>query len=417
MRSGRLAVLAVGLLSCGRTAPFGSERGSAFDPAHEGTCRGPLEVFSLQTLELDPEQAPHPYFAADGVVVFVEHPAPAEAERRPRLQRLELDTNRVETLAEGDLRIVDADARTVLFAEVGPAPEPKLVSLREGRRKEIGTAAPATREGGPGRNIDGDFIGACTSAWSLGVLDTRSDTFFQTLAQGGPCSEPIFTAGTDIVHLRHTDRGRRDEVVHWRATADAALATVVEEGRDLASPVLFEGRLVVISAGEVRARSLDGAPSLERIHQGPCSALDASAAGVVLACGGEGTPPVTAASSLLFYDGRQLRSIVSDGRSIVSPRLGDGFVAWLAYEPGVDLCSGGLDAGRVMVASLDGAQIEEVAAIDLGCLCCGAFWPEPFLTVRGDTLAFNYDASSEDLSTIRVGVARIRPACPSSGLQ
>jgi hypothetical protein len=397
-----LGTLIAGLLGCGRTDLFDLERaGGAPERTPPAQCTGALAVTARRTLEIDATTS-GPAFAGGRAILAVEG-QPSKAQ----LLRFPVEGGAGSALSQAALRILDAQDRTVLFTVQRSGAE-GLISLRDGEEVELGVAAPQRRGVRAGHNIDGDLVGACTSEWSLGGYDYGTGQLYATLAQGGPCNEPVFTAGRNLVYLRQGQDPSDSEVVYHLLQPNGPLPVVIRSGRGLASPVLFGDRLFVIDGGRVEAIHLP-TRATELIHPGPCASLDASARGVVLAC--QGGREQDAIRALHFYDGETLRPIATDGRRLFGPRLGDGFVAWLAYRDEIDLCQGGRDAGEVLVAPLDGSTPFSAAGVDLGCACCGRFWPEPYLDVEADTLVFNYDASSPSLSEIRIGAARVGPRC------
>lgn len=402
---------------CGRTSFFDLGPGSAPSGSSDidagldggvGICKTAVEVFGHQILNYDAVDAPERVFPASGSVVFAE---PPDQQRDSRILRADLTTMIASPVGRGALMVLDADERSALLLR----DRRQLELHREGRSLTLGTAAmPVTVAPVPAHHLSGDLVGACTSDFSIGAIELSSGVRFETLSQEGPCSEPVFLAGRDLVYLRTMGPEGFGEIVHWRAELNAAQPRTIHRSPALSIPVLFGGRAFTIDRGDLVAIALDGSGQIERIKEGPCVAIDANALGVLVACGPDGLGPdprLGMAKELLFYDGQQLRRLQTGDQGVRLPRLGDSFATWLAYAPEVELCSGGRNAGQVMAAGLDGTPAVKVTEVDLGCLCCGAFWPNPFLEARGDTIAFNYDSASPDLRSVRVGVARIRPGC------
>lgn len=400
---------------CGRTSFFELGPGStarsssAADGGVDGgigVCQTEVEVFSRQTLNYDAVDAPARVFPASGSVVFAEPPT---LRRGSRVVRRDLTTQEATLVSRGPLLVLDADERSALLLRDGG----QLELHREGMSRAVGMAARSVTEAPiAAHRISGDLVGGCTSDFSIGALEISTGTRLETLTQEGPCMEPVFVAEQDLVYLRVMGQVGRSEIVHWRVRS--ALPKVVHQSTALSVPVLFRGRVFVIDRGDLVAVALDGSGQLERIKDGPCVGLDANAQGVLVVCGSPRPGPdprLTQGSELWFFDGQRLRQLRGGDQGVHLARLGDGFVTWLSYSPGIELCSGGRDAGHVMAAGLDGTPAVTVAPVDLGCLCCGAFWPAPFLEARGDTIAFNYDGASPDLRSVRVGVARVRPGC------
>jgi len=402
---------------CGRTslfdlgpgsAPGGSTSHDAGVDAGIGLCKASVEVFGHQILNYDAVDAPERVFPASGTVVFAE---PPDQQRDSRILREDLTTMTASLISRGALMVLDADERSALLLR----DRSQLELHTEGRSLRLGAPArPVTLAPVAAHHLSGDLVGACTSEFSIGAVEISSGARFETLSQEGPCSEPVFLAGRDLVYLRSMGPGGISEIVHWRAEFNAALPAIIHRGSALSIPVLFGGRAFTIDQGDLVAIALDGSGQIERIKEGPCVAIDANALGVLVACGPVRQSPdplLSLAKELWFYDGQQLRQLETADQGVHLPRLGDTFATWLSYGPEVDLCSGGRNAGQVMAAGIDGTPAVTLTAVDLGCLCCGAFWPAPFLEARGDTIAFNYDSASPDLRSVRVGVARIRPGC------
>lgn len=408
-----LILLLLLYVGCGRTSFFDLEpgsapRGSSGVDAGIGVCQTAVEVFDRQTLNYDAVDAPERVFPGSGSVVFAEPPT---MRRDSRVLRRDLTTEGASLISQGALLVLEADERSALLQrDRGP-----LEIHRDGMSRPFGMAARSvTRAPVAAHRISGDLVGGCTSDFSIGALEIASGARFETLSQDGPCLEPVFLADRDLVYLRVMGPGGQSEIVHWRAEFNAALPKVIHRSPALSVPVLFGGRAFVIDRGDLVAVALDGSGAIERIKDGPCVDLDANALGVLATCGPPRPGPdpnLSLGSELWFFDGQRVRRLEGGSQGVHLARLGDRFATWLSYSPDIALCSGGRGAGRVMAAGIDGTPEVKVATVDLGCLCCGAFWPAPFLEARGDTIAFNYDGASPDLRSVRVGVARVRPGC------
>lgn len=358
-------------------------------------CQPKLRVQHRQSVPLTNAYAP--VIPSPGMVTFTQIRASTD-----RILRLELATGAVSRIAEGQVQLIDAFAERTLLYQAREG-RPGVWLEESGRFTHLfdGNSQQAPYAPEPRRQITNELAAYCgPDGWSIHALDLQTRQEFGSLVQRTRCQEPLFVEGRNIVHLGR-EGGGRTAIVHYQPTENGPLPTAIEEDTLLSMPVLFGGRVYHLNQGRFRSKALSASPSGETLTPNPlegCTTVHASASGVVAACGTEqGAWTYTPAPRLAFHDGERLRylqSVDDDARMILLPRIGDGFVTWLAYDDPDALCGGGLErpAGHVMAAALPDGPAIELAPILAGCFCCGAQWPEPMLEVRGDTIVFNYDA-------------------------
>jgi hypothetical protein len=208
------------LLGCGRTSFFGVDRAPA--PAREDAGQPCSSGWSAAHGHLDVGSALviGRVFVDDHRVMFARTAGPgAEVE----IVRRDLRDMGEAILGRGQASLVDADARTALVAMNDGSGE--LRAMRDDRATMIGVG----RGGGPGPYIDGSFVGGCTSPSSVGGVDLDSGQHFETLIQFGPCTEPTFLSGRDIVY--RTSTRRQQTIVHYAAVENPALEQSLFMGR------------------------------------------------------------------------------------------------------------------------------------------------------------------------------------------
>lgn len=407
--SARLGVVLL-LAACGRTEVFelapegaGGDLGAAPEGADAGrgrdggACAGTLAVTHRLTVA-GPGGLGRALPYRGGFVRVDRTAGPA------RLLRTELRTGREVVVAgpEGELAILDADAERSVFvrAQAGAASlwledRGALRALPEGSGGQGGFGAE------PRRQLTEEFVAYCgEGGWALHVDALSTGQRFSSLVQDGVrCEEPLFMEGRDLVH-RGRDAAGRAVIVHYRVGDGGSLPRVVASGGELAMPALRGGRLYYLRDGFLVSQALEPGAAWTTLSADLCASLSVGASGVIASCGVDtGAWPYAPGKYLLLHDGSATTTLEFPDRALrytLTPRVGDGLVAWLEYEDPDVLCRGRFDApaGRVMLAALPRGPVLEVAPIYAGCFCCGAVWPDPQLELRDDVLVFNYDASA-----------------------
>lgn len=109
-----------------------------------------------------------------------------------------------------------------------------------------------------------------------------------------------------------------------------------------------------------------------------------------------------------------LTTLALDAAYVAAVATNGKFVAWAAYDDPDAWCQDFDTLGRLMVLTrLDGSlSPTQVDALGVGCICCGAFWPEMWLQFSGDWLGWNYAIDPEvmnerrDIKAAKVEICR-----------
>lgn len=391
-----LVVLSVSTAACGRTAPFGLSGGATSDAAAgpSGDASGPdggrvdagtppdasctAALAPIPTVSINDERQPFLIDAfpkAGGAVVV--------SREDGRTSILDLERGDARGIGSSFEQIVDVHTTAVLGVQGG-----RLVLLSEGSTPLSGVLRPAYR-GTRSRYFDGDRLVLCSRTRELTLFDART---FETRASTRVLSCPSLVYASPRGILLGTDESMIGGLYElWNPSSSAPVPTIGPASGPLGG-VIFGDTAYTLEFGQIVAHPLADPINAEIFHLGPCAWLEASATHLALGCGvsSSGMFPGVA-KTLEVFDGRTRTTIDTGGRAVLSPQLGDGFVAWLEYEDESALCSATPGSGRLMVQDLAGGSGPTAyARLDAPCLCCGAVWPEPELIVRGDTLVYNY---------------------------
>jgi hypothetical protein len=396
-----LVVLSSSLAACGRTAAFGPSGGEASDagPSRDASTTpdsgrldsglidtgGPLldtgcttALAPIPSVPIDDEQQAFVVDAfpiAGGTVVL------SRQDGLTSLVGLERGESKV--IGAGVEQIIDATATAVLGAQGG-----RLVVLSEGGTPLSGVLRPPFR-GTRSRYFDNDRLVLCARTRELTLFDART---FETLASTRVLSCPSLVYASPRGILLGTDESMVGGLYElWNPSSSAPVPTIGPASGPLGG-VIFGDTAYTLEFGQVVAHPLAAPTRAEIFHPGPCAWLEANATHLVVGCGGSSSSMIPGISTQLeVYDGRTRTTIDTGGRPVLSPQLGDGFLAWLEYQDDSALCSATPASGRLMVQDLVGRGTPTaLAGLDAPCLCCGAFWPEPELIVRGDTAVYTY---------------------------
>lgn len=394
-----LVVLTVSATGCGRTAPFGLPSGSTdAGPSVDASATadgGPLDtgvpaldagctaaLLPVRTIPIDDEQQPFVIdaFPIEGGVV-------ALSRQDGQTTLVGLERGETKVVGSGVERIIDADATTVLGAQVG-----RLVVLRDGSIPLAGVLPPVF-PGTRSRYFSGERVVLCTRMRELSLFDARTlEPVASTRVLG--CPSLVYASSRGV--LLGTDEPRSGGLYElWNPTSSAPVPTIGPASGPLGG-VIFGDTAYTLEFGQVVARTLADPIRAEIFHPGPCAWLDANATHLVAGCGVSSSSMIPGiATQLEVFDGRTRTTISTSGGAILSPQVGDGFLAWLEYRDVSALCSATPGSGLLMVQDLvAGGAPMALATLDAPCLCCGAFWPEPELIVRGDTAVYTYPSGT-----------------------
>jgi hypothetical protein len=392
-----LVVLSVSTAACGRTSPFGLSGGasSEADAGTDGDVSTPNDggrvdagtppdascttaLARIQTGSLNDERQPFVIDAfpiGGGAVVLSREDGLTSI--------LDLERGEARIIGSSVEQVLDANTTAVLGVQGG-----RLVVLSEGNTPLSGVFRPVFR-GTRSRYFDGDRLVLCSRTRELTLFDART---FGTLASTRVLSCPSLVYASPRGVLLGTDESMVGGLYElWNPTSSAPVPTIGPASGPLGG-VIFGDTAYTLEFGQVVAHPLADPINAEIFDLGPCAWLEANTTHLALGCGVSSSsmfPGV--AKTLEVFDGRTRTTIDTGGRAVLSPQLGDGFVAWLEYADESALCSATPGSGRLMVQDLRGGGAPTAfATLDAPCLCCGAFWPEPELIVRGDTLVYNY---------------------------
>lgn len=175
------------------------------------------------------------------------------------------------------------------------------------------------------------------------------------------------------------------------------------ETRLLAEGVALTERPVPVGA-DVLVPTVDGLMAIDIVSGAQAIIGEASCRPVA---SDAGRAIVTCDGGHALWDGA-MRSIAPGARLVLSPRVAGDVLGWVEYDDAAAGCHDTDVIGRVMIAPVHAPEEAiEVAAIGIGCRCCGAFWPEPTLVFGDDFVAWNYaQPASEPWRVIGLGWAR-----------
>jgi hypothetical protein len=364
-------------------------------------CPTRLEVVARRRFPDDMRFGTHTVPAGGGQVASLEAQDP-----RGKLARVDLVTGAEAALGEGFERLLEADEAGVLA--VRGADE---VYLRGGDTYPVAPAllvvdVPAA----PSRRLDRTLIWGCPEPLSVVALAGDPPAPTVTL---NPRRCPTFSAARDdaAVFVQVDPANGARSAALWRSESRTVRPLGSAGDRSAAAPYQRGAVWTSAGVGQVLLWTPEQPDGLI-LDEGPCVWLDARGDTIVMGC-----DPRPDATGIGFVDRLQLigpqgaRALRGGGGAILSPRLGDGFVTWLEYDDPQSVCPGAGAAGRLWVAPLDGGEPFALGPIDAPCLCCGAFWPQPTVDVRGDTLVYTYPSSGAARPERGVEAAVLRPVC------
>lgn len=323
-----------------------------------------------------------------------------------RLTRIDVTNGAETTLGEGFELLLEADEVGVLAIR-GPqefyvrASGPTLLS-RARPRFEVAAA--------PERRLAGSFVWGCPEPFI--VAASAGDPLSPAVRlEPRACPTLLAARDEDRAVFIQTSAGTGQRSAGLWSADSRTVRPLGSASERAAAAVSQRGAVWVNASGQVQGWTPER-PDGFLLDDGPCVWLDAQGETVLMGC-----DPRPDAVGLGFVDRLQLvgpsgvRVLRKGGGAILSPRLGDGFVAWLEYETPESVCPGQSPAGQVWVAPLDGGAPAALGPVDAPCLCCGAFWPQPSLDVRGDTLVYTYPSNGDGRPEREVEAMVLRSAC------
>lgn len=330
--------------------------------------------------------------AGRGQVVRIE---PANR-RDGTLSRRDLRTGAEVVVGRGFQRILDADENGVL-AVLDTEVYVRGESVVRTRRAYD---APYPRQ----RRLDGTRAWLCPDDTSLVALTGDPPTPTVDLAPRR-CPGFLTAQGDSAVFVELDLPAGVWSLFLWRSDTGTARRVAAAPSR-LERLALYRSGLIWTSDGAgVEAWSPE-APEPQRLDPGPCLELDALDEAAVVACD---PSERRLATRITLITPRGVRT-VRKGPWSTAPRLGDGFVAWIEHDPS-SLCGRPTTQSEVWLAHLQGGEPIRLAQLDSPCACCGVFWPQPTLEVRGDTVVYTHARPDTEVAQRSVGAAVVRAVC------
>ena len=228
-----------------------------------------------------------------------------------------------------------------------------------------------------------------------GTAIVRSDGIFRLTF---PDSTHLTLKDRDAYIVRTTPDGTT--ISEWSLASPEPVLNLFVEFPDADAPIEALGVTddwVYWSMGRQirRARRATGLVEVVYESQTPCFFSDAEGSTALFACGAADPFEPLGQVWLLFRDDAAVVEFQPDGWIARPQLLTEDEVIWLEYEsPNVLCMPTDAPAGVVRVRDVRDGVVVTLADIDGPCLCCGAYWPFPWLDAQDGVAVWNYPRTS-----------------------